>query len=136
MPRNPFFFVAFALSLAFAGLPAAADSAADCSQAASPDLKISACTVLLARKGLPAADRAAAFVNRGTAHRDKGGYDSAIADYDEAAALNAKDGMVYCHRGNAYADKGDHEHAIADWKARRLPGLKKMGRQTWVLARI
>lgn len=28
------------------------------------------------------------------------------------------------------------EKAIADWKNRRLPGLKKMGRQTWVLARI
>lgn len=28
------------------------------------------------------------------------------------------------------------ENAIADWKTRRLPGLKKMGGQTWVLARI
>jgi transposase len=28
------------------------------------------------------------------------------------------------------------EKAIADWKTRRLPGLKKMGGQTWVLARI
>ncbi len=28
------------------------------------------------------------------------------------------------------------EKAIADWKARRLPGLKKMGGRTWVLARI
>lgn len=28
------------------------------------------------------------------------------------------------------------EKAIADWKARRLPGLKKMGGKTWVLARI
>ncbi len=28
------------------------------------------------------------------------------------------------------------EQAIEDWKNRRLPGLKKMGRQTWVLARV
>lgn len=28
------------------------------------------------------------------------------------------------------------EKAILDWKTRRLPGLKKMGRQTWVLARV
>lgn len=28
------------------------------------------------------------------------------------------------------------EEAIADWKTRRLPGLKKMGSQTWILARI
>jgi transposase len=28
------------------------------------------------------------------------------------------------------------EKAIADWKTRRLPGLKKMGSRTWVLARI
>lgn len=28
------------------------------------------------------------------------------------------------------------ETAIADWKTRRLPGLKKMGSRTWVLARI
>ncbi len=29
-----------------------------------------------------------------------------------------------------------NEKMIADWKARRLPGLKKMGRQTWVFTRI
>lgn len=28
------------------------------------------------------------------------------------------------------------EVAIEDWKTRRLPGLKKMGSRTWVLARI
>jgi transposase len=28
------------------------------------------------------------------------------------------------------------EKAIEDWKTRRLPGLKKMGSRTWVLARI
>ena len=28
------------------------------------------------------------------------------------------------------------ETAILDWKTRRLPSLKKMGRQTWVLSRI
>ena len=28
------------------------------------------------------------------------------------------------------------EKAIQDWKTRRLPGLKKMGSRTWVLARI
>lgn len=28
------------------------------------------------------------------------------------------------------------EKAILDWKTRRLPGLKKMGPRTWVLARI
>jgi transposase len=28
------------------------------------------------------------------------------------------------------------EKAIADWKTRRLPGLKKMGGQTWILSGI
>lgn len=28
------------------------------------------------------------------------------------------------------------EKKIADWKARRLPGIKKMGSRTWILARI
>ena len=28
------------------------------------------------------------------------------------------------------------EKAIGHWKTRRLPGLKKMGRQTWILARF
>ena len=28
------------------------------------------------------------------------------------------------------------EQAIEHWKTRRLPGLKKMGRQTWILARF
>lgn len=28
------------------------------------------------------------------------------------------------------------EKKIADWKARRLPGIKKMGSRTWILARF
>lgn len=32
--------------------------------------------------------------------------------------------------------KERNEKAIAEWKAEKLPGLKKMGRQTWILSGI
>ncbi len=42
-------------------------------------------------------------------------YEQAIADYDQALALNPEYAEAYNNRGNAYADLGDYEQAIADY---------------------
>jgi len=39
----------------------------------------------------------------------------AIADYDQAIALDPDFAEAYSNRGSAYADKGDLDHAIADY---------------------
>ena len=56
-----------------------------------------------------------AYNNRGNAYGDKGDYDRAIADYNEAIRLDPKYASAYYNRGIAYDDKGDHDRAIADY---------------------
>jgi tetratricopeptide (TPR) repeat protein len=72
-----------------------------------------------------------AFYNRGMAHYKNGGYDKAIADYNEAARLNLRIeklfesggdklydyrmSQLYTGRGDAYFKKGDYDAAIADY---------------------
>jgi tetratricopeptide (TPR) repeat protein len=45
----------------------------------------------------------------------KGDLDSAIADYDQAIALDPKDAIAYNGRGNVYYDRKDYDGAIADY---------------------
>jgi tetratricopeptide (TPR) repeat protein len=47
----------------------------------------------------------------------KGAYDRAIADLDQALALNPNMAVGYRTRAIAYAGKGDHARAIADYDA-------------------
>ena len=44
----------------------------------------------------------------------KGDPDAAIADYDQAIALNPQVAMAYYHRGVAHARIGEQGKAIAD----------------------
>ncbi|MBI1921769.1 MAG: tetratricopeptide repeat protein [Geobacter sp.] len=55
------------------------------------------------------------YNNRGTAYRDKGQLDPAIADYTRAIELDPKYAHAYNNRGNAYNDKGQLDPAIADY---------------------
>ena len=50
-----------------------------------------------------------------TLYGDKGDYDRAIADYDEAIRLDPRYAVAYYNRGVAYCDKGDYDRAIADY---------------------
>ena len=59
---------------------------------------------------------AGTYNNRGVAYADKGEYDRAIQDYDEALRLDPSQAVAYNNRGNAYIDKGDFDRAIADYQ--------------------
>lgn len=59
----------------------------------------------------------AAYNLRGSAYYDKGEYDIAIADFDDALRLGAPDATIFHNRGNAYRGKADYARAIADYSA-------------------
>ncbi len=58
---------------------------------------------------------AAAYYNRGAAHRKLGEINDAIADYDMSIRLNPDFPPAYDSRGNAHRDKGEIDKAIADY---------------------
>jgi len=58
---------------------------------------------------------------RGSAYFDKGEYDIAIADFNDALRSGPPSGSIYHNRGNAFRGKGDYAKAIADYdQANRL----------------
>ncbi|MDR1074069.1 MAG: tetratricopeptide repeat protein, partial [Treponema sp.] len=57
-----------------------------------------------------------AYYNRGYAYVEKGDYDIAIADYNQALRLNPNLASAYLNRGFAYVMKGDYTRARADWE--------------------
>ncbi|GGI29270.1 hypothetical protein GCM10010987_53570 [Bradyrhizobium guangdongense] len=52
---------------------------------------------------------------RGSAYYDKGDYDIAIADFDDALKLGPPSGIIFHNRGNAWRGKGDYAKAIDDY---------------------
>ncbi|MBR0713107.1 caspase family protein [Bradyrhizobium liaoningense] len=57
----------------------------------------------------------AAYNQRGAAYYNKGEYDIAIADYDDALKLGPPNSTIHHNRGNAWRVKGDYAKAIADY---------------------
>ncbi|HLI65990.1 MAG TPA: hypothetical protein VKU90_06465 [Caulobacteraceae bacterium] len=82
---------------------------------ADDDVKIAACTALIASTTVTPAERAAAFDNRSNAERNKGLYDQAIADDDQSLVLNPNVSDAYDHRGIGFAEKGLYAAALADF---------------------
>jgi len=52
---------------------------------------------------------------RAQAYYDKGDYDHAIADLNEAIRLDPKNAPAYNYQGTAYAMKGDYNRAVQDY---------------------
>jgi len=76
---------------------------------------------------------AEAYVNRGDAYLFERDFDQAIAEYDQAIALDPGVAEAYLYRGLAYYWKGDDDQAIADLeRARDLaedPGIRQMAEE-------
>ena len=60
-------------------------------------------------------DYAEAYHNRGVAYGNKGDFDQAIQDFNEAIKLNPNYAEAYNNRGVAYRIKGNFEQAIQDF---------------------
>src|SRR5258706_7981175 len=52
---------------------------------------------------------------RGSAYYDKGEYDIAISDFNDALRIGPPSGTIFHNRGNAWRSKGDYVRAIADY---------------------
>ena len=59
---------------------------------------------------------AEAYLNRGSAYREKGEYDKAIAEHTEAIRIDPNFAKAYLDRGRDYSvEKGEFGKAFADW---------------------
>jgi tetratricopeptide (TPR) repeat protein len=92
-------------------------------QSGSPDARISSCTNLIQAGLLTTLEtglflperRSVVYNNRGVAYTDKGDYERAIRDYNEAIHLNPTSVGTFYSRGYAYKKKGDYDRAIQDF---------------------
>jgi tetratricopeptide (TPR) repeat protein len=78
------------------------------------DAQIRSCSTLIESGPETPHKTAVAYDNRGIAYANKGDFDRAIVDFNEAIRLDPHNAAAYSNRGNAYNDKGDHERAIPD----------------------
>ena len=104
--------------------PAWADFEQDkrrCVSDPNPDIKIGGCTRLIQSGRLDNNNLAFTFNTRGIAYQNKGQYDRAIRDYNEAIRFKPDFAIAFYNRGDAYKNKGQYDRAIRDYsKAIRL----------------
>jgi tetratricopeptide (TPR) repeat protein len=79
------------------------------------DLKIVGCTAFIQSGQESNEGLAQAFGHRGYAYVQKGNYDRAIQDYDEAIRLNPTFFGTFYARGDAYFYKNNYDRAIQDF---------------------
>ena len=58
---------------------------------------------------------ARAYYNRGLARTNKGDFEKAIADFDQAIKLSPRDAEAHAARGNAHEEVGNDAAAKADY---------------------
>ena len=86
-----------------------------------PNVVIQACSTALQSQVISETNRRSALNNRGIAYRNKGDYDHAIQDFNDAIRINPNDDKLLNNLGAAYMNLGDYDRAIENYdKAIRL----------------
>jgi len=110
-----------------AALAQAADLASICTghAQASLDEQIRACSSLIDQQKSDGERLAVLYTSRGAAWRQKGDFDRALADHNEAIRLQPDSALLYFNRAITWQAKNDADHAIADFgeAIRRAPGF-------------
>lgn len=107
-----------ALSLLTVALPALAATEEDrraCASEQNADARIAACTRVVEDQSTVPTMRSMAHRNRGFAYANRGLFDLAIVDFDEALKLSPQDIQALGSRGKAYLQRGQYDRAIADF---------------------
>jgi tetratricopeptide (TPR) repeat protein len=107
--------VLLAASEAALGKPLGNVDITKCHKPTNSDIAINYCTQAIESGQLSGKGLAFAFYRRGNAYSEKGDYDRAIPDYDQAVRLNPSHANAFSNRGVAYAHKGDYDQAILDY---------------------
>jgi tetratricopeptide (TPR) repeat protein len=106
---------AVTLLLCANGRPAhAADDVSTCHQSSGPEA-LAACDRAIGSGRFSGLELAKLYTSRGVERRRAKDIDGAIADYDAAIKINARDQFAFNNRANLWRDKGDLERAIADF---------------------
>src|SRR5262249_9374783 len=79
------------------------------------DAAVSACTAAITSGQHQATDLAIAHIIRGNAYINKGDYNAAAQDYDEAIRLNPKNAAALYNRGNIFFRLGRYDEAIKNY---------------------
>ncbi|MER9849710.1 tetratricopeptide repeat protein [Mesorhizobium sp. M0106] len=95
--------------------PALTEDSDDCGGAAAGLQRIAACTRIIEDRTRSPGSRAIAYHGRAIAWTDSGDDDRAIADYDNAIALDPDDIDAYNERGQIWLDKGENDSTISDF---------------------
>jgi tetratricopeptide (TPR) repeat protein len=84
-------------------------------ESVSPESRIHSCTALIESKAYAGNELTFAFNSRGLAYYDNRDFDSAVASFNQAIALDPKFAPGYNNRALAYAALGDLDRAIVDY---------------------
>ena len=105
-------------------LAATEEDRRDCASEHNADTRIGSCTRVIEDQGTAPTVRAMAYHDRGVAYANKGLQELAIADFDEALKLDARDVTALNGRGRANLARGQYDRAIADFteELRLRPG--------------
>jgi tetratricopeptide (TPR) repeat protein len=116
------------LAVAIAAGAAHADTVADCTQTREAQLRLHACSEIVAGTGYGANEKAIAYRIRGSAREDAGAHQDALTDYDQAIRLRPNDAAGYAGRAPVRLALQNFDGAVADYsEALRLaPGTASL----------
>jgi tetratricopeptide (TPR) repeat protein len=96
---------------------AVADTLADCSQGRNADVRLRACSDVIAAPAYGPDEKALAYRNRGNARADAGASAQAVADFNEAIRLRPNDASGHAGRARAQLALRNVAAAIDDYDA-------------------
>jgi tetratricopeptide (TPR) repeat protein len=85
-----------------------------CESEGNDDGRISACARIISDAAVTVEERAGAYYVTGNIYAGKGDYAQAVANYDKAIGLNAKNAWYFTSRCWALTEKGETDRAILD----------------------
>ena len=103
------------LAMAVVASQASADPLADCSRGRNAEVRLRACSEVIAGSAFDPDDKAVAYRNRGNARADAGAAAEALADFAESIKLRPNEAASHAGRGRARLTLGDSPGAIADY---------------------